>query len=55
VISIILSNNGTFEFRLKPDKSSFRWKPESSHFKMFWTPASAGVTIEADFQSAFRG
>jgi hypothetical protein len=29
--------------------SSFRRKPESSYFKMFWTPASAGVTIGGTF------
>jgi hypothetical protein len=28
---------------------SFRRKPESSYFKTFWTPASAGVTIGETF------
>ena len=31
-------------------KSSFRRKPESSYFKMFWTPAFAGVTTKVSFQ-----
>jgi hypothetical protein len=27
-------------------KASLRGKPESSYFKMFWTPAFAGVTLQ---------
>jgi len=39
----------TFEFLLKFAKSSFRRKPESSNFRMFWTPAFAGVTGKCRF------
>jgi hypothetical protein len=28
---------------------SFRREPESSYFKLFWTPAFAGVTIQETF------
>jgi hypothetical protein len=50
--------NETFEFLLKFGKSSYRRKPVSSYFKMFWTPAPvpdpdpgfAGVTTKVDFQ-----
>jgi len=28
---------------------SFRRKPESSYFNIFWTPAFAGVTIQDPF------
>jgi len=46
------------EFLLKFGKSSYRRKPVSSYFKMFWTPAPvpnsdpgfAGVTTKVDFQ-----
>jgi hypothetical protein len=31
------------------DFPSFRRKPESSHFKAFWTPAFAGVTVYLTF------
>jgi hypothetical protein len=34
----------TFEFPLKRGKSSYRRKPVSSLFNIFWTPAFAGVT-----------
>jgi hypothetical protein len=27
----------------------FRLSPESSYFKTFWTPASAGVTLRGTF------
>jgi hypothetical protein len=40
----------TFEFRLKPGKSSFLRKQESSPFKTFWIPAFAGMTKSLDFQ-----
>jgi len=48
----------TFEFLLKFGKSSYRRIPDrspgqapvSSYFKMFWTPAFAGVTTKVDFQ-----
>jgi hypothetical protein len=33
----------------KQDFPSFRRKPESSYFKMFWTPAFAGVTTQGTF------
>jgi len=37
-----------------PLNSSFRRKPESSYFKMFWTPASAGVTLQETFYEAIK-
>ena len=33
---------------------SFRRKPESSYFKVFWTPAFAGVTIQETFYEAIN-
>ena len=33
----------------KLGKSSYRRKPVSSHFKAFWTPAFAGVTVMSRF------
>ena len=45
-----IGSNETFEFFLKFGKSSYRRKPVSSYFKMFWTPAFAGVTTKVDFQ-----
>ena len=33
---------------------SFRRKPESSYFKMFWTPAFAGVTTQETFCEFIR-
>jgi hypothetical protein len=32
----------------------FRRKPESSYFKMFWTPAFAGVTPQKTFYETIK-
>src|SRR4030042_792529 len=37
-----------------PKNSSFRQKPESSYFKMFWTPAFAGVTTQETFYEIIK-
>jgi len=37
-----------------PYNSSFRRKPESSYFEMFWTPAFAGVTMQETFYKTIK-
>jgi hypothetical protein len=37
-----------------PKNSSFRQKPESSYFKLFWTPAFAGVTTQETFYEIIK-
>jgi hypothetical protein len=45
------SINESLENLPKLGKSSYRRKPVSSHFKAFWTPAFAGVTVKRRFSN----
>jgi hypothetical protein len=51
-INYCCSQIESFELLLKLGKSSYRRTPVSSLFKIFWTPAFAGVTATVEIQSS---
>ena len=53
-VTPFFQNSKLMRFLQKSLGPSFRRKPESSYFKMFWTPAFAGVTLQETFYEIIK-